>query len=720
MKKILLTAVAVFTAISVYGQYEYKINKRTGRFDMVVDTAWVRTNAGAAGPDSTEAGYGLDEAANVISVDTSVIDFRARVDSLFENLTIGANTTTTATNLLVEENDSLHTMSSDYLTVNGGEAVASKLDIVDSLAHVKSGLYYIEDYGAVPNDTANDYTSEIQSCFADAKKYNGTVVGRGNYKITSTINFNKINADISGTWYCKDSTITVINIIDSLASFESGTGGRYDIKLPSVYNNIAMRNDSTVGGTSIAIKVGSLSGSNLTLKDVTGFSIGLYIASINNKGSNFNNYYLSTFSKCKKGIMISPEQPGGYCNSNNFYGGVIYPGYGYREYPNQPGVVAVYIDSSSNPVNNNAFYGLGAEGDEFEYSMVCYGFYNSLYNARLESTDVTNYPPKVYWGHDDSDDRDALANVFYGGYRTNYIEFVKDPDLNYNTNSIFSGLNMQYNQSGSDTPFILGGSYLKTILREDVGKENIDSAYTFSLGPYNFDSHTAGGSYSNFRIANIGRLYWGSSSSSAKDVAIYRVTTGQLKIDSTLRFELQNTAPSGVEGNLYASTDHYQYYYDGTAYRRYFYAKDTSTLSSRIDLKANYDSPTFTNAAYVPTASATDTSTHAANTAWVKRHLRTRYEIDSLVISGSNIIAYEGGDTLSIYVPYANRTNAAQYDAADTTGVTPDFIGQIYTNTTDSTSYVAVGLTSGGWKKITFEWIWALFIIGRITRKDEV
>lgn len=146
--------------------------------------------------------------------------------------------------------------------------------------------------------------------------------------------------------------------------------------------------------------------------------------------------------------------------------------------------------------------------------------------------------------------------------------------------------------------------------------------------------------------------------------------------------------------------------------------KDTSDVD--ISSKADYDSPTFTTAAYVPTAAATDSSTHAANTAWVKRHLRTRYEIDSLVISGSNIIAYEGGDTLSIYVPYANRISPVQYAAADTTGVTPDFIGQIYTNTTDSTSYVAVGLTSGGWKKITFEWIWALFIIGRITRKDEV
>ena len=35
MKKLFLTAIAVFTAISVFSQYDYKMNKRTGRFDMV-------------------------------------------------------------------------------------------------------------------------------------------------------------------------------------------------------------------------------------------------------------------------------------------------------------------------------------------------------------------------------------------------------------------------------------------------------------------------------------------------------------------------------------------------------------------------------------------------------------------------------------------------------------------------------------------------------------
>lgn len=269
MKKILLTAVAVFTAISVYGQYEYKINKRTGRFDMVVDTAWVRTNAGAAGPDSTEAGYGLDEAANVISVDTSVIDFRARVDSLFENLTIGANITNESDTILVVKNDSLYIQ--------------------------------VADLSMIEKDTA------------------------------------------------------------------------------------------------------------------------------------------------------------------------------------------------------------------------------------------------------------------------------------------------------------------------DV---------------------------------------------------------------------------------------------------------DTLSLSSRINLKADYDSPTFTTAAYVPTAAATDSSTHAANTAWVKRHLRTRYEIDSLVISGSNIIAYEGGDTLSIYVPYANRTSPVQYAAADTAGTTPAYIGQLFVDTRTGTTYVGNSTARGGW--VILNYFFALCLIGRITRKDEV
>lgn len=294
MKKILLTAVAVFTAISVYGQYEYKINKRTGRFDMVVDTAWVRTNAGAAGPDSTKVDYGLTETANVISVDTSVIDFRARVDSLFENLTIGANTTTTATNFLMVENDSLHTM--------------------------------------------------------EAKNLSATTTA------------------------------------DSVFVFENNA-----VKLQAA--NLAMIENDTA----------------------------------------------------------------------------------------------------------------------------------------------------------------------------------------------------------------------------DV---------------------------------------------------------------------------------------------------------DTLSLSSRINLKADYDSPTFTTAAYVPTAAATDSSTHAANTAWVKRHLRTRYEIDSLVISGSNIIAYEGGDTLSIYVPYANRISPVQYAAADTAGTTPAYIGQLFVDTRTGTTYIGNSTARGGW--VILNYFFALCLIGRITRKDEV
>ena len=35
MKKLFLTALALFMCVVIFGQYDYKINKRTGRFDMV-------------------------------------------------------------------------------------------------------------------------------------------------------------------------------------------------------------------------------------------------------------------------------------------------------------------------------------------------------------------------------------------------------------------------------------------------------------------------------------------------------------------------------------------------------------------------------------------------------------------------------------------------------------------------------------------------------------
>lgn len=85
--------------------------------------------------------------------------------------------------------------------------------------------------------------------------------------------------------------------------------------------------------------------------------------------------------------------------------------------------------------------------------------------------------------------------------------------------------------------------------------------------------------------------------------------------------------------------------------------------------------------------------------------------------TGTDPGSYVTGSDFATYV--ADTISLWKTGEADTTGVVPDYIGQFYMNTADSTCYVSVGTTSGGWKKITTDWIWVLFYIGRIKRKND-
>jgi hypothetical protein len=694
--------------------------------------------------------YAIDTAAQNLQLRTEMGD-TAR--NQISNIVTEANTTTTATNLIVEENDSLHTMSSDYLTVNGGEAVASKLDIVDSLAVVRKGVIYAEDYGVVFNDTANNYTTQLQNAI-NAAPYGKVILAAGWVRVDSVVlNYGTTLegqgwgtqnvAGVLGTviYSRTNSYIVHINIADNIGYGPTITNLqiRGDTSLSS-QTGILINAESNVHINHVAVRwVGEYAIKFATIRHTDKIHIEHCLIH-----SNMNGIYGRDLTATQiNAIRIFDCEIG----SNFGYGinliganivirdNIIQDNDSAGVYLDATDAGAVTCNSENTVIEGNYFEGNGG-GDIYAVTYYAAGpIYKYHFSLKIDNNK---------FAHNETD---------YETYVTACIMLKHTGTAANGFKDLYVGAGNYFSVSTGDDGYVDGGSILDM---SATIYTNYYSKYSYAFATYwkNVSGANIIGQYDGTSVNGTGTITAGTGITNGMIAPVIRYTgssavditaspqivdgfyngqlitilgnsnTNTLTLDDGTGLSLNGgrSCVIGLEDNITlrynSSLDLWIEQSRSDAADGILVASDTISMSSQIGLKADKDSPTFTTAAYVPTAAATDSSTHAANTAWVKRHLRTRYEIDSLVISGSNIIAYEGGDTLSIYVPYANRISPVQYAAADTAGTTPAYIGQLFVDTRTGTTYIGNSTARGGW--VILNYFFALCLIGRITRKDEV
>jgi hypothetical protein len=278
--------------------------------------------------------------------------------------------------------------------------------------------------------TMTDSSAAIQAAITTAASLGVPVVGRGTYRVDSTITL-AITADFSGaTFICSN---TAINPLLLVGSRDTGTRvSDLDITLPTV-----IQAGKTLGagwsGSDVGVELANLYSCHVTTQRVTAFSTNLLLTAYGSNGNVYNTIDLGHLENGKIGLKLKPGDASGWVNQNKIDGGRI--SINSLEGTSISGARHVLIDTGANPVNNNVLANTSIEGDGPEYHAEIYGPYNVLETCRWEAT-----PPKIALNG-----ADAGSTVVWYGYNAHQIAWTL-------LNGALSTTTHHYGRSGAWLP----------------------------------------------------------------------------------------------------------------------------------------------------------------------------------------------------------------------------------------------------------------------------
>ena len=223
-----------------------------------------------------------------------------------------------------------------------------------------------------------DSTPAITACFAHAN----SLVRNG---LVSTVKNAGCTVVIDPVIYSLDTISTPINILCNVENL----GG--DFVVPLAYAGTVLvvghttsgfnladahielpvvrkptSNNPLVAG-SIGVQLRNINASRIYLSRINYFETALKCGGLG-EGTVYNNIYLSQLGYAKVLISLSPAS-GGWCNSNNFFGGNLSQSTGFAGGSRLSGYRHLLVDgrSPATSVVGNSFYGTSFEGDVSEF-----------------------------------------------------------------------------------------------------------------------------------------------------------------------------------------------------------------------------------------------------------------------------------------------------------------------------------------------------------------
>lgn len=236
----------------------------------------------------------------------------------------------------------------------------------------------VKDFGAV-GDGVTDDTVAIQAaadfCFANNK----TLVGEGDFVVSSTIFLNCNCALGNASFYAPATTVS------PAIRFGPNSAVATDSKiaeLPKVYNLSKTSAGWSGFDSSVGIDIANVLASQITVPRVEGFGIGIDVGGYET-GNAFNNIFIGWIVNCKIGLKLTKKGTFGYSNSNTFYGGDVFIASS-EGASVITGSYGVYCDQTT---NNNTFVNISLEANQNQYQIYLHdSAFNKFITPRLEIT----------------------------------------------------------------------------------------------------------------------------------------------------------------------------------------------------------------------------------------------------------------------------------------------------------------------------------------------
>ena len=256
----------------------------------------------------------------------------------------------------------------------------------------------LAQFGAV---TGIDSTAAIIACFTHAN----SLVRNG---LVSTVKNAGCTVVIDPVVYSLDTISTPINVLCNVENL----GG--DFVVPLAYAGTVLVVGHTTSGTnladahielpvvrkptsnnplvagSIGVQLRNINASRIYLSRINYFETALKCGGLG-EGTVYNNIYLSQLGYAKVLISLSPGS-GGWCNSNNFFGGNLSQSSGFSGGTRLTGYKHLLVDgrSPATSVVGNSFYGTSFEGDVSEFTFdFNFAYKNTFYGCYHETGRAT-------------------------------------------------------------------------------------------------------------------------------------------------------------------------------------------------------------------------------------------------------------------------------------------------------------------------------------------
>ena len=309
----------------------------------------------------------------------------------------------------VETAETLSTLNTAYNSFVGAQETVNQT----LTAYMQSAkLAALHEYPGVDNTGQTECSAAIQEAIGDARARGFMLVGRGTFKINSTVRID-VDCDLSSCTFNYGGTGIAVRVGVSSGSFLMGR----TMNLPKVYNT------GKIGlgwaPNTVGIQLMNVYNSTLYVPQINNFESGLQLYA-QNMGCAYNIVTIGALYNNRRNIRLSANATG-WVNENKFLNGRLW--HDSKEGTKVIGCRHVHMDAMAYPPNNNTWIATCLESeDTCDYNAYITGNKNHFAFCRWENT-KPGERPRVYL---DTSTGSGEDNVFMYGTYCELIEFSSD------------------------------------------------------------------------------------------------------------------------------------------------------------------------------------------------------------------------------------------------------------------------------------------------------
>jgi hypothetical protein len=294
------------------------------------------------------------------------------------------------------------------LTIGSSGEVTNSNLVHGYLNNLNAASMNIKDNGATGDGTTDD-AAAINAAASSAASLGARLSGTGTFKIGSTVTLTG-DVDLSGATFNYTGTGTAIAV---------GTTGAYlmrkQVRLPKIVATAKTVTGWAQVAGSVGVAVINCYSFDISVPYVNNFETGLKIYGASSNGTSYCNVQLGHLDNNKRNLWFTADGTG-WANQNYFYGGRLSHNSG--EGTAVSGTRHVLMDTTTNKVNGNSFYGTSIESPNVvQYHIDCGGYDNYWFACRFENTGA---PARVIWR------ANSTGNVIMYGFQATDMTETKE------------------------------------------------------------------------------------------------------------------------------------------------------------------------------------------------------------------------------------------------------------------------------------------------------